>query len=644
MNVDATEAGHACIVMLMVLRCSLLVAFVALVVVTWGQSIRYEHYIPGSTYSAVRKAAEQDGPPDFPDMKEDERGTLVIASGDFHNLDITITCGKAYPQAKLLSLAQSIARQIGTPNADYIVNTGKRLQYVDIELNKYLRKGQWKSEGTIEIGAVVQMVKDSDLPRPIGVGIEKSKQTGGAYNGQRLEKTLAFDANSVKPDAVFVSQTERHWYGILGVVFMAGMFLIMVVGAPVIVLRLALKPPKETTTEPRSEPEPLSLAGNQEVYAKKKASSWGWLIFPFFMMTSGLLQVPMRDAESWIPFNPPSWAVMLALAPMLTSVLVGKVILSRRRKLQPEQAKQPQDQSFAFMPIVMAPTMTVILLFLALILVRPYWQPPVSPKVMQTIFRCSIGIAAVVTIALMVRQARKGKTVLGPGDPDYDAAIELARNAHVRLRKVEINHNFKGVNAAATLFGRVFVTDGFREKLTLNERRAILAHEIGHQKRNHVPFLLFANLAIFAVLLVVMVRLDAMVEHGPEWLKTLMSGPFIFYIPQTIVSLILLSPIRRKAELSADRFALEQTRDYALVATALARVHLLNGSPHTMTPRDERISSHPSLSKRLDALRAVAREMGLDIDDRGVEAMMQGDNVTVGTAGDEPASPEPRKD
>ncbi|MBS1703248.1 MAG: M48 family metalloprotease [Armatimonadetes bacterium] len=606
----------------MKLRDALLGLLVALAASSLGQQIDHENSFPSSIIRGVTRAADDAGVYPFPDLRTSEIGTLVTVEDSFDECNLYVSAGlKQCSEEKLVALARKIAKEAGWTKTRLTAITGQRLRAIKLDISPNLKTTTWRSSTSIEIGKVLKIIEASELPKPLGFGVNVSKSLDAQLAGRKVEKTTAFLPKDIAESDVLDVKVERHWYGVVMLVLLAVALLSASIGIPISLVRSALraKRPEDTPQTPVKEV-PKSLEETQSAYnkGKKFGTLVPALLLPLFILIPSLLGPAMRDVKNWLPDIYPLW-ILLAILPTLIAALASKVI-RRVRGIPPDAAttRMMRPIQYLLLPLlVTAGTMMAITL-----LPSTFQAIPVRVRLFLPLV--ILPVSLVVSFFLYTRAKKEDQLILGPGDFDYDTAMEMAAKAKVRVRRVEINTSMSGVNAAASLFGRVYVTEGLRNKVEPEMRGAIIAHEIGHLKGQHAPTFTLLSLLFSGVLMVVLIRSSEVLSAMPEWVKSVLDSPFIFWVPQTLFSMIVLSPIRRRAEFYADKFALEQTRDYSLVATALAKVHLLNRAPHTFRPGHERIASHPSLTKRLDSLRKVAQEMGLPVDDTEVNKLFHG--------------------
>jgi len=167
------------------------------------------------------------------------------------------------------------------------------------------------------------------------------------------------------------------------------------------------------------------------------------------------------------------------------------------------------------------------------------------------------------------------------------------------------------LNAFASGFGKsktIGLFDTLIEKLTVDEVIAVLAHEVGHEKKRHIlksmPFSLF----MISILLAAAYFIIAMPEASQAFGFTDANIAFGIYIMTILISPLMVlfsipsNIISRKHEYEADLFAKENTNKEATVSALkkLYQENLGNLTPHPLVVLVE--YSHPPLSQRIAAL------------------------------------------
>jgi len=174
------------------------------------------------------------------------------------------------------------------------------------------------------------------------------------------------------------------------------------------------------------------------------------------------------------------------------------------------------------------------------------------------------------------------------------------------------NAYFTGLGAAK----RIVLFDTLVASNSEEEIVSVLAHEIGHEKRNHLKKGLAVSLAfslvgfwLLSLLLhwLPLYQAFGFQQPGPHALLVLLafcSGPFTFFLQP------LFSMSSRRHEYQADRFAVEGVGSAAGMRSALLRLsreNLSNLTPHPLYSFFH--YSHPTLAERLAALDRVEKTL-----------------------------------
>ena len=169
-------------------------------------------------------------------------------------------------------------------------------------------------------------------------------------------------------------------------------------------------------------------------------------------------------------------------------------------------------------------------------------------------------------------------------------------------------------NAYFTGFGRdkrIVFFDTLMERLTPSEIEAVLAHELGHFARGHIPRLLGVRFVLALLLLAVLgwlyqdpAFLAAMHLPAPQIGAVL--ACFALVVPVFVFPFQpLASLIARRQEFEADAFAASHARASDLVS-ALAKLYRDNAATLTPDPLHSLVyDSHPPAALRIDHLKSI---------------------------------------
>ena len=201
--------------------------------------------------------------------------------------------------------------------------------------------------------------------------------------------------------------------------------------------------------------------------------------------------------------------------------------------------------------------------------------------------------------------------------PLRDRIHDYARKVGFELRQIFVidgSRRSTKANAYFSGFGkqrRVTLYDTLIKDLDEQEVVAVLAHEVGHYKRNHILFNLAASVAMTGLTLFV---LSLFVNHPelslaigvaqPSFHAALLSFALL-YSPISELTGLVMNYFSRRFEFQADDYARETFAADPLISSLkkLSRNHLSNLTPH---PAYVFVHySHPPLTERIRNLRAV---------------------------------------
>ncbi len=555
---------------------------------------------------AANRIADESPISDWPDLQpESTSGTQVMVSGDYHNSDLTLFTYKSYGEAKLLDLARKVAASVDLPKCDYITTRGRRLISVDLEFNKYKRFEGNRSTFGFAIGKAIQALERSDISKPIGLYVRAQAGRQFLLDGRLIDHPQVFSGISIKPEEAFELRTERTWLGLFGALIFGALVFGALGMAGWSILASARKSPQVT-----AKVEAQSLVAAQTSYEQNRKASVRWIVLMPLLLIFATQRPIFMQATDWLPNLGPSILPLVLLGPI--ALFVGTLVSVRRRRRERTSNKSAalnrRVQPFLFVAPIAMLTMTGIFVFV---------RSPLSLRVPILVLRSfALGVPAIGILAFaatFILSNRKSRVRLGAGDLDYDFAMELAKAAGVRLRGVYETES-STVNGSASLFRTISLTAGAR-RLAVDERRVLIAHEIGHLKNSHVPAIVLALIAFNTVFISGLLLSNRWVQaNHPSWSPFLIQSPVAINLLLTLGFQLVSSPLRKRTEHSADLYALKTIGDYGLVARSLARIHLLNGSPHTYLGWDKVAGTHPSLSLRIQSLERAASELGMSCD------------------------------
>jgi len=202
-------------------------------------------------------------------------------------------------------------------------------------------------------------------------------------------------------------------------------------------------------------------------------------------------------------------------------------------------------------------------------------------------------------------------------DGELKAAIskyaESVRFAFKDVFVMDASKRSSKANAFFTGFGRnkrIALFDTLVQDQTVPEVVCILAHEIGHYKKNHVPAMMILSVAHTGFLFWLMSHFlnnrkltEAFFVDEPSIYTGLLFFGML-YEPVSFLLSIATNVLSRRNELQADRFAVDTLGEPEHMASALKKLHVKNLSNLTPHPFFVFLNySHPPLLQRIKAIR-----------------------------------------
>lgn len=205
-------------------------------------------------------------------------------------------------------------------------------------------------------------------------------------------------------------------------------------------------------------------------------------------------------------------------------------------------------------------------------------------------------------------------TPMGPGEL-RDSIYKYAHSVNFKVGDILVMDGSKRTskaNAFFTGFGRnkrIVLFDTLIKNHTVPELVAVLAHEIGHYKKNHLTQRIVVNILQMGILFFLM----SIILKSPELYeafflneKSIYCGLLFFgllYTPVEMVLSIAMLAVSRRHEFESDRWATETTADPSSLVNALKKLstnNLDNLAPHPLYILLNH--THPTLHHRIQAI------------------------------------------
>lgn len=580
-----------------------------------GQNVREESAFGHST-SSIRKAArEQDFP--WPQFSKGGTGTAVYFTFDLGDADITVVTESKIKQHLLLDKLKGLAFVLNQPKADFIRVPFTTSTYVDLELNDYLIKPEKQhTKFTHQVGKAISYLKKAGLPEPIVVAIDcrssdKVTVSGADIGKRRFEEVEFYRAEEVPASMEASFSVRLSWLSYVFAILLPA-FLISILFIPFKLIKTLAKekPDLEALAKQQEEQPKKSLEEVQAEYAKaepiwKGAKDWksilGFVALFAFIAVNKMkwFEKALSGVEDIYPDGFFEWFTkgMFILLPV---VCVAMFIVTRRRIKEVSHLKLPNP--FANMwPMGVA--MGVMFTLLTLMMVWPgFFQ--MSPIIRRSIVWGALAFGFGGTAYLSIRDSKKNRTRLKSGDKWYDRTMEMANQAGIRVLAITVVES-EAVNAYATPWNTVGLTRPLLEKLEDDEISAVIAHELGHHKMAHAKALFAASIGLVFLWIFGLDKLREALRswNAPDWIMGIVVSPLPMFLFILLLQPLSLGWARRRNEFRADAFAAKLVSDPEIMVSALMKMAYENQSPTNLKPMDEFLGTHPSISKRIAALR-----------------------------------------
>ena len=183
----------------------------------------------------------------------------------------------------------------------------------------------------------------------------------------------------------------------------------------------------------------------------------------------------------------------------------------------------------------------------------------------------------------------------------FDAVVSKSKCGPPRLYRVDVRGGrfVKAMAVASLDRSAVLFSDGLLDAMTTDEMSAVFAHELAHLE-HHKRADLHTGYAFFALLVAIPVFVWAgpLATHtlGWEWLWPLLLFFFLLYVGRQ----------HRSHETESDVRAVELCGNPEALVSALTKIHTLSHMPRRWGDDFEQASTHPSLARRIQAIRRAA--------------------------------------
>ena len=312
---------------------------------------------------------------------------------------------------------------------------------------------------------------------------------------------------------------------------------------------------------------------------------------------------------TWIDLPSPGWLSFALLGALIgltmyVSIWVSlyKVAAAAHRwscRLPPEHAATWRDKLLAevclLLGIVVGVAFAVVLGRAAMTIGLPAWG--VVPMVVAI-------LPLYQTFALPWVTYLRAPRLTSRNIADVEAWLENLRlerglpSFHVRIQEGRNANAFATGGLRAHL---VVIGGSLLERMSHSQLYAVLAHEVAHVVKRHVPRLVLPLTIVGTCLHVLSVISFVHPLFATEEPLLVVSGTVLAGAFAGLFIVALPGFFMRRMEFQADRLAVEMLGDGELLVDALTKLAELNNQP-----LDAKSWSHPTMQARIDAIRALA--------------------------------------
>lgn len=211
--------------------------------------------------------------------------------------------------------------------------------------------------------------------------------------------------------------------------------------------------------------------------------------------------------------------------------------------------------------LMLVPILAILGLKEAAVRLAVAFAPPNHAKMLADVGTLLVAVGVFVTSPLLARVMLGVRPM--PAGPIRDSLMDVCRRHRVKVRELLLwDTNGTMINAAVmgliAPLRYVMVTDLLLDMLREDQVRAVMAHEIGHVRRHHMPWLVACLMASFALALIAV----ELVLRGADALSWLPNEPaeaatFIVNVAPLALGLLLFGWVSRRFERQADTFAVQ---------------------------------------------------------------------------------------
>jgi heat shock protein HtpX len=319
-----------------------------------------------------------------------------------------------------------------------------------------------------------------------------------------------------------------------------------------------------------------------------------WWLAVYWTRADKLLD-PVRPARGSLANLPFSWAIML-LPPLVLVVVCLAIVQPALARQRDETWDRRKFARGAVAELVGGVLPWLMAIDGVLLLIGGDRAIGAAMLVGAYVLRLALGPARMKALGI------EGYAVVLP--KLRSRVFELAARAGVRLREVSVipESSHRIINAFAVSDNRIFISEVFLKRMSRREVDAIIAHEIAHLKSRHSKIKSLTFILVLLLPSLFLIALAFLSRWAPQIIFFISSASTWVIVLSLVAGAGLQLYLSRRFEYAADRRGAQLTGDPEAMIRAQARLSQLSKTPMNWSRLDEKLFTHPSHMRRIQAL------------------------------------------
>ncbi len=181
----------------------------------------------------------------------------------------------------------------------------------------------------------------------------------------------------------------------------------------------------------------------------------------------------------------------------------------------------------------------------------------------------------------------------------------LSKKSNIKIKRVSIVKGEELKIANAWTYGlfrkSITVTDYLIKNVELEEFETVIAHEIGHAKKNHLWINLLVMLCFIPIINLVLYLAD-------KYTGNFEVSFFSYVVLFGLYYFVIIRKVSRTLEYKADKYIVKVASQPEAFIPAITKVSMLNSAKTEFNKLQELFMTHPPLEKRVQAFKIALEE------------------------------------